>query len=57
MEVISHKISIEEIRKVLNADSLGYISVCGLLEALIDLLGVPLLFSFQKVLYRNANRD
>ena len=34
-QFIAHKKSIEEIRKILDADSLGYISVCGLLEALM----------------------
>ncbi len=34
-QFIAHKKSIEEIRRVLDADSLGYISVSGLLEALM----------------------
>ena len=34
-QFVAHKRSIEEIRKVLNADSLGYISISGLLEALM----------------------
>ncbi|UCE75533.1 MAG: amidophosphoribosyltransferase [Methanomassiliicoccales archaeon] len=34
-QFIAHKNTIEEIRKNLDADSLGYISVCGLLEALL----------------------
>jgi amidophosphoribosyltransferase len=34
-QFIAHNKSIEEIRKGLNADSLGYISICGLLEALM----------------------
>jgi amidophosphoribosyltransferase len=34
-QFIAHKNTVEEIRKNLDADSLGYISVCGLLEALL----------------------
>jgi amidophosphoribosyltransferase len=33
-QFVAHKRKVETIRKVLDADSLGYISICGLLEAL-----------------------